>query len=530
VSPTARSPRTGKVILVGAGPGDPDLITLRGAAALRSADVVVHDSLSSRELLDLAPPGAERIDVGKRGHNPPTRPQPETTALLIARARAGKTVVRLKGGDPFVFGRGGEELTACADAGIPFEVVPGVSSAVGALAYAGIPLTDRRYAASFAVVTGHKDPTPVTEETRWEALGSAVDTLVILMGMRNLEPIVARLLAGGRAPETPAAVVMNGTLPGQRVVEAPLGDLVARVREAGLAAPAAVVIGDVVQLRDTIAWFERRPLFGTRVLVTRPRQQVAEMVAALREAGAEAVVRPMLRLLPPEDPAPMDAALARLDAYDGLVFASVNAVRFFAERAAVRGVDLADCAADVFCVGPRTAEAARAEGLRVRGVPPHRFDAEGLLAVIEKHFPPAGCRILLPRTAAARDRLPEGLRSAGATVDCVTVYRSAPPDEDPEAIRAALCAGELDALTFTSPLTVENFVALLDEPARRAAARCWIASIGPVTAGALRSAGLEPDVMPERADARDLVAALAARVSQDRRKGREAEAEEDGSR
>ena len=512
MSPPA--PSKGKVILVGAGPGDPDLITVRGAAALRAAAAVVHDSLASPELLDLASPGADRIDVGKRGHNPPTRPQPETTALLIALAREGKTVVRLKGGDPFVFGRGGEEASACADAGIAFEVVPGISSAVGALAYAGVPLTDRRHSASFAVVTGHKDPTPVTGETRWEALGSAVDTLVILMGMRNLDAIVARLLAGGRSPETPAAVVMNGTLPSQRVVGAPLGELVARVRAAGLAAPAVVVVGDVVSLREKLAWFERRPLFGTRVLVTRPRQQAAEMVAALREAGAEAVVQPMLRLLPPPDPAPVDAALARLDAYDALVFASVNAVRFFAERAAELGVDLAGCAGAVFCVGPTTAEAARAAGLPVRGVPERRFDAEGLLAVIEKEFSPAGRRFLVPRAAAAREVLPENLQRAGATVECVTVYRSAPPDVDPEAIRAPLVAGEIQALTFTSPLTVENFTALLDTAARSAAARCWIASIGPVTAEALRREGLEPDVMPERADTADLVAALAAHVSE----------------
>jgi uroporphyrinogen III methyltransferase/synthase len=504
VSPPEAS--KGKVILVGAGPGDPDLITVRGAAALRVADVVVHDSLSSPELLDLAPPGVDRIDVGKRGHNPPTRPQPETTALLIALAREGKTVVRLKGGDPFVFGRGGEEASACADAGIPCEVVPGISSAVGALAYAGVPLTDRRHSASFAVVTGHKDPTPVTAETRWEALGSAVDTLVILMGMRNLDAIVARLLAGGRSPETPAAVVMNGTLPSQRVVEAPLGELVARVRAAGVAAPAVVVVGDVVSLREKLAWFERRPLFGTRVLVTRPRQQAAEMVAALREAGAEAVLQPMLRLLPPSDPAPVDAALARLDAYDALVFASVNAVRFFAERAAV------------FCVGPTTAEAARSVGLPVRGVPEHRFDAEGLLAVLEKEFAPAGRRFLVPRAAAAREVLPEGLRGAGATVECVSVYRSAPPEVDPEAIRAPLVAGEIQALTFTSPLTVENFTALLDTASRSAAARCWIASIGPVTAEALRREGLEPDVTPEQANADALVDALAACVSERRRK------------
>jgi uroporphyrinogen III methyltransferase/synthase len=261
--------KAGRVILVGAGPGDPELITVRGAAWLREADAVVYDALASTELLDLAPAGALRIDVGKRGHDAPTRPQPEINALLVRLASEGKTVVRLKGGDPFVFGRGGEEASACAAAGIAFEVVPGISSAVGALAYAGIPLTDRRHSASFAVATGHKDPTAVARETRWEALGRAADTLVILMGMRNLESIVERLLAGGADPGTPAAIVMEGALPTQRVLEAPLGELARRAREAGLGAPAVVVVGNVVRLRPELAWFERRPLFGMRVLVSR---------------------------------------------------------------------------------------------------------------------------------------------------------------------------------------------------------------------------------------------------------------------
>ncbi|MEE8507849.1 MAG: uroporphyrinogen-III C-methyltransferase [Myxococcota bacterium] len=516
-APSRRSKRTqgpGKVVLVGAGPGDPDLITVRGAAVLGVADAVVYDSLAARELLDLAPPGAVRIDVGKRGHDPPTRSQPETMELLISLAREGKTVVRLKGGDPFVFGRGGEEAGACSEAGVPFEVVPGVSSVIGALAYAGIPVSDRRYAASFAVVTGHKDPIPVTGDTRWEALAGAVDTLVILMGMRNLESIVGRVLAGGRSPETPAAVVMNGTLSSQRVVEAPLGELVARVGEAGLSAPAVVVIGDVVRLRSKLAWFERLPLFGFRVLVTRPRHQANPLAAALRSMGAESVGLPMLRLVPPRDYGPIDSALGRLGSYDAVAFASANAVHWFCQRARERGSTLAELAAAVFCVGPRTAEAAREAGLAVRGIPRRRFDAEGLLATIEKQLPPAGRRFLLPRAEGARETLPAGLRAAGAEVDAVVVYRTAPPDLDPESVRAPLIAGEIQALTFTSPSAVEHFRALLDGAALAAAKRCWIASIGPVTAEALRGVGLAPDVMPERAGAADLVEALAERVAQ----------------
>jgi uroporphyrinogen III methyltransferase/synthase len=502
----------GRVFLVGAGPGDPDLVTLRGVQLLRQADVVVYDALAAPELLDLAPTDAERVNVGKCGHDTPTRGQEEITALLLDRARRGRTVVRLKGGDPFLFGRGGEEASALAEAGIPFEVVPGVSSVTGVLAYAGIPVTDRRYAASFAVVTGHKDPTRVAAETRWEALGSAVDTLVVLMGMRNLEALVSRILAGGRSPETPAAAVMTGTLPGQRVVEARLGELCARVREAGLGAPSVVVIGDVVRLRESLSWDERRPLFGKRVLVTRAADQAAEMVAALREAGAQAVVMPMIQIVPPDDFSALDAALDRLDRYDVLLFTSANAVRCFAARAEQRGRPLAGIAARVVCVGPSTAQATLQAGLPVHTLPAERFDAEGMLEAILTHLPPAGRRFLLPRAEAASDTLPEGLRAAGAEVDAVTVYRNVPPLADAPGLRARLCAGELDALTFTSPSTVRHFLALLDAESRQAAGRCVVAAIGPVTAKALRKEGLPPDVVPERAGAPELVAALARAV------------------
>jgi uroporphyrinogen III methyltransferase/synthase len=505
--------KRGRVILVGAGPGAPDLITLRGAAALRQADAVVYDALASLELLTLASPEAEHFNVGKRGHKEPTVSQPETTALLLRLASEGKTVVRLKGGDPYVFGRGGEEATACAEAGILFEVVPGVSSIFGALAYAGIPITDRRYGASFSVVTGHKDPTKVAHETRWDRLAVAADTLLVMMGMSNLDEIVGKLLDAGRAPSTPAAAVMNGTLPSQRVVEAPLGELAARVREDGLGSPAVVAIGDVVQLRKTLAWYEKRPLFGRRVLVTRSQAQAGEMVAALGDAGAEAVVVPMIRLVAPDDYAAVDAALERIDGYDALLLTSANAARFFGARAGDRGVPLAGIGATVVCVGPRTAEAALAAGLPVHRVPESRFDAEGVLDEVMRAVPPSGRRFLLPRSEAARDVLPDGLRREGAAVDAVTVYRNVPADTDAGALRAALEAGELDALTFTSPSTVKRFDALLDAGSRAAAARCTIAAIGPITAAALRRVGLAPHVTPAQATARELVEALAEHVA-----------------
>jgi len=505
----------GRVILLGAGPGDPDLVTVRGMNALREADAVVYDALTPKELLDLVPAGAALHDVGRRDHEPSSLSPPEIAALLVELAREGKTVVRLAVGDPFVFGRGGEEATACAEAGLDFEVIPGVSSAIGAPAYAGIPLTDRRYSASFAVVSGREDPTRVSEETRWGALATAVDTLVILMGTRRLDDLAARLLAGGRDPKTPAAVVMNATLPTQRVVEAPLGEIASRAREAGFGAPAAVVIGDVVRLRSTLAWFERRPLFGKRVLVTRDKSQSGSMVRALRDAGAEPVVVPMIRLAPPEDWAEVDAALDAIASYDAMLITSANAIRFLAGRAEARGVSLTPADLEVLCVGPETAKATRDAGLAVHRIPESRHDADGLLDEAVKHLPPKGRRFLFPRAEKAREVLPEGLSAVGAQVDSVTVYRTLPPEIDAAELRTLLVEDGLDALTFTSPSAVENFVALLDGESRAVAGRCTVVAIGPVTAEALRREGLAPDVMAGRASVQDLVAALAARVSGD---------------
>ncbi|MFQ5415954.1 MAG: uroporphyrinogen-III C-methyltransferase [Myxococcota bacterium] len=505
--------RRGRVLLVGAGPGDPDLITVRGQKALRSADAVVYDTLASRELLAYARPDAALYDVGKRGHVPPPPPPSPVNDQRVELGGEGKTVVRLKGGDPFVFGRGGEEATACAGAGLDFEVVPGVSSAVAALAYAGIPVTDRRHSASFAVVTGHKDPTRVSEQTRWRELGTAVDTLVILMGMQKLDDLVAQILAGGRAPETPAAAVMNGTLPSQRVVTAPLGLLAARVRQASLGAPAAVVIGDVVRLREQLAWFERLPLFGKRVLVTRDASQSASLVEALRAVGGEAVLAPMIELAPPESWDEVDAALDRQGDCDALLLTSANAARFLALRAAERGVSLVPPGLRVFCVGPQTAAVARAAGIPVHHVPAEPADARALLEEVRRQLPPRGRRFLLPRSERARAELPEGLAADGATVEAVTVYRTLPPSMDAETLRGLLRDPGLDALTFTSPSTVAHFVERLDADSRTAAGRCIVAAIGSVTAEALREAGLAPDVTAERAGVPGLVAVLVDRLS-----------------
>jgi len=512
--------RLGRVVLVGAGPGDPELITVRGAAALREADVVLFDELACDDLLALAPSNATLINVGKRGHDSPTRAQQDIQELMVEHARAGRRVVRLKGGDPFVFGRGGEEASACAEAGIACEIVPGISSALAALTYAGIPVTDRRHSASFAVVTGHKDPTRVSEETRWADLGRATDTLVILMGMRNLAGLTQRIIDGGRAADTPAAAVMHGTLAAQRCVVAPLGELAERVAAAGLASPAAVVIGDVVQLRETLAWWEKSPLFGLRVLVTRAREHAGDMLHALRGAGAEPIIAPMIRLTVPDDWSEVDAALDALVAggvYDAVAFASGNAVRFLCARAKQRGLALDKTDARIVCGGPLTARAALELGLPVHLVPPASAgagDMQTLLSEIERHLAPTGLHFLLPRSQIGRDVLREGLVAAGARATPVEAYRTLPPEEGAEdAIGEQLRSGALGVLSFTSPSTVRNLVdrlGRLDDETQQGLRAALIAAVGPTTADACRAAGLEPAVVPEKPGGVALVDALIA--------------------
>ncbi len=506
----------GSVTLVGAGPGAPDLLTLRGERALRGADAVVYDALAPRSLLALAPAGALRIDVGRRGHEEPPRTQEEINALLIELAREGKHVVRLKGGDPYVFGRGGEEASACHAAGVAFEVVPGVSAALGALSYAGIPVTDRRHAASFAVVTGHKDPTRVREAIRWGALGAAVDTLVILMGMRNLPDLVAELLAGGRAADTPAAAVMNGTRPDQRVVEATLATLPDAVAAAGLGAPAAVVVGDVVRLRRELAWFERLPLFGRRVLVTRPAGPGEALCRALEEAGAEPVRVPMIRTV--EEPlAPsLEAAIRGGKRFDLVVFTSANGVRALSSQLVARGVEPAAIAPRAVCVGDATRAVAEAAGFPVLRLGNGSGGAAGLLVAVRSALPLAGRRVLWPRAAGADGALSVGLRAEGARVEDWVAYRTEPAPFDGPALAAELARGALDALCFASPSAVRSFAAGVGPEGLRAARDTVVAAIGSVTQAALAESGLEAAAVAAQPAPEAWVEALAAAFRDDR--------------
>jgi len=480
------------VYLVGAGPGDPGLLTVRGAELLRRADVVVHDRLSAEELLDLAPADALRIDVGKSPGNARV-PQSGINDLLVEHGRTARTVVRLKGGDPTVFARGGEEAMALAEAGIPFEIVPGITSAIAVPAYAGIPVTQRFSSTSFTVVTGHEDPSIGDEgSVDWDAVARVGGTIVILMGVGRLRAITDRLLAAGRDPDTPAAAVTWGTRPEQRTVRATLATLA----DQDVASPATIVIGAVAGL--DLAWFERRPLFGRTVVVTRARAQASTLVARLRELGAETVEVPSIRIDDPADGgAALRDAIARRGTYDWVVVTSPNgADRLLAAMRDARDLGTASVAA----IGPGTAAALRA-GNVVADLVPERFVAEGLLEV----FPEGPGRVLIARAAEARDVLPEGLRERGFEVDVVEAYRTV-PGRPTEAEQAAVAAA--DVVTFTSSSTVRNFLAVVGDVVPPV-----VACIGPVTADTARELGLTVDVEAAEHTIDGLVDALVAHLA-----------------
>jgi uroporphyrinogen III methyltransferase/synthase len=463
------------VYLVGAGPGDPGLLTRRGESLLEIADVVVYDRLASSALLELAPANAERVDVGKApGHA--AMSQDEINALLVARGLEGKHVVRLKGGDPFVFGRGGEEAEACLAAGVAFEVVPGITSAIAAPAYAGIPVTHRGLSTNFTVVTGHEDPSKGTPDTDWDALARTGGTLVILMGAGHLADIARALVEGGRAAETPVAAVRWGTRPEQRTVRATLETIAA----AGVEAPSAIVVGEVAAL--DLAWFETRPLFGRSIVVTRAREQASELRLRLENLGAEVVELPAIAI------EPVDFALPEL-AGGWLVFTSANGVEAFFDRGIVaHGRDARALARlRIAAIGPGTAAALARRGLCADLVP-ERFVAEALLDAFPAPVSP-GEPALIARAQNARDVLPEGLSARGYTVEVLPVYRTVAAVPDAQDVARAR-AGAVDAITFTSSSTVANFcdvLGSLPEP------QPLVVSIGPVTSETARARGLRVD-------------------------------------
>jgi uroporphyrinogen III methyltransferase / synthase len=478
------------VYLVGAGPGDPGLLTVRAAEVLARADVVVHDRLSEAALLGLAPASAERIDVGKSPGS--SVDQEAINEVLVSRGLAGQTVVRLKGGDPFVFGRGGEEALALAAAGVEFEVVPGITSAVAVPAYAGVPVTHRGLSTSFTVVTGHSRHA-VDTETNWSALAAAGGTIVVLMGVAHRAEIAARLIAGGLPPDTPVAAVRWGTRPEQTTVRTTLAGL---PRE-HLEPPATIVIGAVARL--DLAWYERRPLFGRRIVVTRAREQAGGMIARLRDLGAETIEVPTIRIGEPADGgAALGKAAAGVGEYDWVVFTSPRAVERFMPRLR----DARDLAGiGVAAIGAGTANALEARGVAADLVP-DEYVAESLMEA----FPEGVGKVLLPRAAQARDVLPEGLAAKGWAVEVVEAYRTEPDAPNPAVLAAAAAA---DAITFTSSSTVTNYLAV----AGPRAVPPLVACIGPVTAQTATAAGLVVDVVASEHTIEGLVAALRERLA-----------------
>jgi uroporphyrinogen III methyltransferase/synthase len=493
----------GKVWLVGAGPGDPGLLTLKGARAIAGCDALVYDALVSRAILSLAPAGCEKIYVGKKAREH-TLAQSEIAALLVELARAGKRVVRLKGGDVFVFARGGEEAQALRAAGVPYEIVPGVSSAIAGPAYAGIPVTHRAHNASFSVSTGHEDPIKGYTSLDYAKLAGPKSTTIFLMAMGNLAGITAELRAHGLAGDTPVAIVREATTPRQETLVATLDTIVAEVERTRFAAPAVVVIGSVVNERATSRWFDDHPLFGKRVLITRPLAQADDFALRLWEAGAEPIVAPTIAIGPPDDPAAAERAVTRVREYAWVAFTSRNGADAFFARLDAQGRDArAFGDTHVAAIGPKTAEALTERGIRVDFVPDQHVNEAVGDGLIARTAP--GDRILIFRAQEARESLPDTLRAAGRSVDVVAAYATHPVIDQ----NVAAGVRDADIVTFASASAVKGLIANVPDAATALAGKT-VATIGPITARAARDAGIAVDVVADDFTVDGLLRALAA--------------------
>ncbi|HIQ37314.1 MAG TPA: uroporphyrinogen-III C-methyltransferase [Desulfocapsa sulfexigens] len=503
--------RIGKVYLVGAGPGDPGLITVRGKCLLERAQVVVYDHLANPKLLKHVPKDAELIYAGKKGGVKHTHTQDEINQMLVDWAENGKTVVRLKGGDPFIFGRGGEEVEVLSESGIDFEVVPGVTSATAAATYAGIPITHREYTASVAFLTGHEDPTKPGSNIDWAKLATGAGTLVIYMGIKNLPVIVKNLVTHGRDPRTSVAVVRWASTPEQRSVVGTLDTIIDIVREAGIKPPALIIVGEVVTLRKKIDWFEKRPLFGKRIVVTRTREQASELMAGLEENGGNCIEYSTIKIEPVDSYEVLDEELERLEEYHWILFTSLNGVKFFFDRLYAKGMDARSMKGPgIAAVGKATADLLLKYGVRA-DLLPDVFTGECLAeSLLDQGV--EGRNVLIPRAEKAREILPETLRGAGAQVTVAPVYRNVAPEGKREQLREELESGKVDMVTFTSSSTVCNFLAMVDSEndldLKRLMHEVTIAAIGPVTAKTLTDNGLVVDVQPESYTIPDMVHAI----------------------
>ena len=492
--------KKGKVYLVGAGPGDIGLMTIKGLRCLQRADVVIYDFHINAQVLNRIRGEAEFIYAGKRGgHHAMT--QDEINEALIGRASRGKTVCRLKGGDPFVFGRGGEEAEVLARAGIPFEIVPGVSSITAVPACAGIPLTHRDHASSFAVITGNEAATKTRSSIYWSGLAKSYDTLVFLMAARNVSAISRNLIDNGKPPETPAALIRWGTRPDQKVVVGTLETIGGLQKESNIGSPAVMVVGEVVRLRESLAWYEKKPLFGHRILITREYTADYE---PLEEMGAEIFEFPTIKTVAPKSYRALDQAIARIETYDWLVFTSANGVRYFMGRFLSKGRDVRDLKGIRLCaVGSKTAEALAVYGMKVELVP-DEFNAEGLSKAFLRLSGPStgslkGVRFLLPRAEEARELFPAQIRSLGGEIETPAAYRSVKSERHGKLMKRFLLEGRISVATFTSGATFTNFLDIVGRDALPMLQKVAIAAIGPVTKKTIEKSGLEVHILPNEA-------------------------------
>lgn len=496
---------TGTVYLVGAGPGDPGLLSQKGAECLRRAGVVVYDLLVNRRLLDLAPPDAEMIYVGKKAGEH-TLEQTGINQLLVDKAKEGKTVVRLKGGDPFVLGRGGEEAESLADNQVPYDIVPGITSAVAVPAYAGIPVTHRGLSSSFAVITGHEADSKTESSINWEKLATAVDTLVILMGMQNLAATIIKLIEHGRSPQTPVAVIQEGTSPQQKTATGTLIDIIDKVTEQGITSPAIVIVGEVVTMRQKIGWFDNRPLFGKRVLVTRARHQASSLCKLLEERGAEPIELPAIDIRPLADTGELDRAIGNLRHYQWLVFTSTNGVEAFFQRLfslkqdarALHGLKIG-------AIGLTTAELLETKGVAPDYIPDTQNNRGFVSGLSDWKI--TGQNFLLPRADIADEELTRGIRELGGEPDDIAAYITVSATNERERVREILVSDTIDVITFTSSSTVSNLMAVFNDE-KPAIDNPKIACIGPKTAETAEKAGLRVDIIAGEQTIPGLVAAI----------------------
>ncbi len=498
----------GIVYLIGAGPGDPGLITVKGLDRIRRADVVVYDYLAGAKIIAEASPEAELIYVGKKGSDH-TAEQIDINSILREKAMEGKTVARVKGGDPFVFGRGGEEAEELAESGIEFEVIPGITSAVAAPAYAGIPVTHRDHASSVTFITGHEDPNKPESAINWANLASNPGSLVFLMGVKNLARISEYLIANGKDPSTPASLIRWGTTPGQVSLLSTLKDIPAEAEKMGIKAPAILLVGSVSILRNSLAWWEKKPLFGKKILITRSKSQSKGVAERISELAGEAVEFPAIEITEPDDTGPLDLAINRISEYDWIIFTSVNGVeRFFSRFFEIKN-DIRELAGPrIGAIGPVTASRLRDLNLNV-DILAKEFKAEGLLASFHE-TETKGKRFLIPRAQEAREILPEGLIAMGGLVDVVHTYKTVTPQgNDVSRIQGMLAERQIDAITFTSSSTVERLIEILGKGDYKNLLKGPVlASIGPITSKTIREYDLEPTVEADQYTMDGLVKAL----------------------